>query len=124
MSVLKSGDRDGSGMLSRGLLDRLPGRWHPESKFAPRLAGGQLGQFIRSGNTTRVDLADAQTLARGLRMDCGGAVAERHIDRPRGGLTRIVAPKEGRGGDLGRKDRSFCWVVDRNRGERLTARCG
>ncbi|SPE24626.1 hypothetical protein SBA2_200005 [Acidobacteriia bacterium SbA2] len=123
MLVLESGDRDGGWMLRRVSLDRLPGRRIRYPSPRRGLLRCQLGQFVGFGNTTRVDLANAQPLARRFHPNPGGA-GERHIDRPYGGAARSVTPEECRGCDLRREDRAFLGVVDRNRDQLRTVRVG
>ena len=112
MRVLEAGDRDGGGMLLRMLLDRLPGRCirYPSSRRG--LLGCQLGRFVGCRDTTRVNLADAQPLARRFRLDRRRAVGERHIDCPHRGAVRSVTPEESWRSDLRWEDRSIRGIVN------------
>jgi len=79
--ALKSGDGDGSCMFPGVQLDGSQVA-ASVSRCVPGLQGCQLGQFVTRRDATRVDLADAQPLARGFRVNCSRTVAELHIDGP------------------------------------------
>src|ERR1039457_3669312 len=72
------------------------------------------GWLVRPGDATRIDPADAHALALGGPVNRRRAIAERDVDSPEGDTLPAIAPQERRGRDLGRKDRSFFRIIDRD----------
>ena len=100
------------GRMSRGaLLDFRPRRRVRLPDMRRGLLRRQLRQFVRIGDTSRVDLADPHALAARRQPHCRRAVRERNLDIPRAALLRIPPQKGGRG-KVRRKDRSLLRIID------------